>query len=62
MGGRLLMAALVKRAREEGVTKFTATMANSNEASYRMLASAGTVARDNHGSGMRELEISLSPN
>jgi len=55
--GTLLMRALVLRAREEGITRFSAVMDPSNEASHRMMLRVGPVLRDVVHDGTREVEV-----
>lgn len=57
--GRLMITALAQRAREEGVVRFTATMASENEASFRMMAGVGPVSRDEQDNGVREISVEL---
>lgn len=57
--GRLLLQALVIRAVEEGVRRFTATMVSTNHASHRMMQGAGTVVRDEREVGVRTMDIEL---
>ncbi|HEY5134531.1 MAG TPA: GNAT family protein [Candidatus Nanopelagicales bacterium] len=45
-GGTLLMRALVLRAREEGVQRFSAAMSPDNEPSHRLMRRVGPVLRD----------------
>ena len=55
--GTLLMRALVLRARDEGITRFSAVMDPSNEASHRMMLRVGPVLRDVVHDGTREVEV-----
>lgn len=57
--GTLLIRALARRARDEGVTCFTATMTIENEASHRMMRHAGTVRRDESEDGLRMMEVTV---
>jgi acetyltransferase len=58
--GTLMMVALRRRAREEGVARFTAVMSPENEASHRMMRSAGEVLRDEYVDGLREIEVDIA--
>jgi RimJ/RimL family protein N-acetyltransferase len=59
--GTLMMLALVNRAHEVGITRFSAVMAPDNEASHRMMLRAGRVIRDEYADGLREVEVELHP-
>jgi len=54
-----MMLALVNRAHEVGITRFSAIMAPDNEASHRMMLRAGQVIRDEYADGLREIEVEL---
>ena len=58
--GTLVMAALTKRAKEEGITRFVATMLEENEASKRMMSHAGTPVVDVVDDGVREYEVRIA--
>lgn len=58
--GSMMIQALARRAREEGVTTFAAAMLTSNEASHRMMRSVGRVIRDEIVAGLREVEVDIS--
>ena len=56
-GGTLLMRALVLRAREEGVRRFSAAMSPDNEPSHRLMRRVGPVLRDVVQDGEREMVV-----
>jgi len=56
-GGTLLMRALVLRAREEGVQRFSAAMSPDNEPSHRLMRRVGPVLRDVVQDGEREMVV-----
>ena len=56
-GGTLLMRALVLRAREEGVHRFSASMSPDNEPSHRLMRRVGPVLRDVVQDGEREMVV-----
>jgi RimJ/RimL family protein N-acetyltransferase len=58
-GGTLLMQALVLRAREEGVRRFSATMSPDNEPSHRLMRGIGDVLRDVVSDGEREVVVAI---
>ena len=58
-GGTLMMRALVLRAREEGVHRFSAVMAPDNEPSHRLMLRAGTVLRDTIRDAEREVLVRI---
>jgi len=57
--GTLMMLALARRAHDEGIRRFSAVISPENEASHRMMLSAGTVIRDEYADGLREVEVEL---
>lgn len=59
--GTLMMLALVRRAHEEGIRRFSAIIAPENEASHRMMLRAGPLLRDEYVDGVREVEVELAP-
>ena len=58
-GATLMMQALVLRAHDEGVDRFSAVMSPENTASYRMVARVGDVVRDEISGGVREVEVDI---
>lgn len=58
-GGTLIMRALVLRAREEGVRRFSAVMSPDNEPSHRLMSRAGTVLRDTIRDAEREILVRI---
>jgi RimJ/RimL family protein N-acetyltransferase len=58
-GGTLLMRALVLRAREEGVHRFSAAMSPDNEPSHRLMRRVGPVLRDVVQDGEREMVVAV---
>lgn len=58
-GAGLMLQALVLRAHQEGVRRFSAVMAPDNAASHRMIARLGTVLRDEITDGVREMLVEL---
>jgi len=58
-GGTLLMKALVLRAREEGLRRFSAAMSPENEPSHRLMRRVGTVLRDVVRDGEREVVVEI---
>lgn len=59
-GGTLLMRALVQRAREEGVRRFSAVMAAENEAAHRLMRRVGPVLADTIEEGQRDLLVEVA--
>ena len=59
--GNALLHALADRAREEGVTQFTALMLSDNRPMRRLLASLGTSRLLSSGAGAVELAVDLHP-
>lgn len=57
--GTLLIRALAQRARDEGITHFTATMTTENEASHRMMRHAGAVQQDETADGLRTMAVAV---
>jgi RimJ/RimL family protein N-acetyltransferase len=58
-GGTLLMRALVLRAREEGLRRFSAAMSPDNEPSHRLMRRVGPVLRDVVTDGEREVVVEI---
>ena len=58
-GGTLLMKALVLRAREEGLRRFSAAMSPENEPSHRLMRRVGRVLRDVVRDGEREIVVEI---
>ena len=58
-GGTLLMRALVLRAREEGLRRFSAAMSPDNEPSHRLMRRVGPVLRDVVSDGEREVVVAI---
>ena len=58
-GGTMLMAALVLRAREEGLRRFSAAMSPDNEPSHRLMRRVGPVLRDVVSGGEREVVVEI---
>ena len=58
-GGTLLMRALVLRAREEGLRRFSAAMSPENEPSHRLMRRVGRVLRDVVRDGEREVVVEI---
>jgi RimJ/RimL family protein N-acetyltransferase len=59
--GNLLMRLLAAAGLERGITRFSASVLPSNEASYRLLASVGTVVDDQVETGCRDITVRLAP-
>jgi len=59
--GTLMMLALVRRAHEEGIRRFSAVISPENEPSHRMMLRAGPLIRDEYVDGVREVEVELDP-
>ena len=58
-GGTMLMRALVLRAREEGMRRFSAAMSPDNEPSHRLMQRVGPVLRDVVTDGEREIVVEI---
>jgi RimJ/RimL family protein N-acetyltransferase len=58
-GGTLLMRALLLRAREEGLRRFSAAMSPDNEPSHRLMRRVGPVLRDVVTDGEREIVVEI---
>ncbi len=58
-GGTMLMRALVLRAREEGLRRFSAAMSPDNEPSHRLMRRVGPVLRDIVTDGEREIVVEI---
>lgn len=58
-GGTMLMRALVLRAREEGLRRFSAAMSPDNEPSHRLMRRVGPVLRDVVTDGEREVVVEI---
>jgi RimJ/RimL family protein N-acetyltransferase len=58
-GGTMLMRALVLRAHEEGLRRFSAAMSPDNEPSHRLMRRVGPVLRDVVTDGEREVVVEI---
>jgi GNAT superfamily N-acetyltransferase len=59
--GKALLHRLADRARDEGITQFTALMQSDNRAMRRLLEDLGTPRRLSSGAGAVELVVDLHP-
>lgn len=60
--GKALLHRLADRARDEGITRFTALMLSGNRPMRRLLADLGTTRLLSSGAGAVELAVDLHPN
>jgi GNAT superfamily N-acetyltransferase len=60
--GKALLQRLADRARDEGITEFTALMLSDNRPMRRLLADLGTARLLTSGGGAVELAVDLHPN
>ncbi len=59
--GKLLMRMLATAALDRGITRFSTSVLPSNEASYRLIASVGTVVDNQVEMGCRDITVRLAP-